>query len=222
MGESETMKAAFLMLLAILTLPVALRAQAASALAIVFQPQSLEVTGVTPRATVYIYGLAREPKGWTTNIVPRETRLRDEDGDGRIVYDLRQPFPWRSVWLAVELDSGSYVAAAPAEYQTHRIDLTSTHLKKDAAGDVLQLAFDGSTIEFIVVRPKTGDVWGATVLSRGADDEGAEVGKVTLSVLKLQPRDGSSGPAPKGLKKDDVIFVVNSFRAEYGAARVGE
>jgi hypothetical protein len=208
-------------LLFVLTLPCAIGAQA-DTITFQFGAQTVEINGVTPRATVYIYGLAREPKGWTTSIVPRETKLRDDDGDGRIIWDLERPFPWRSVWFAVELESGNYGAAAPKEYTTRRIDLTSTHLKKDAAGEVQQLALGGSMIEFIVVRPKSGEVWGATVASRGSQDEGTEVGKVALSVLKLQPRDASSGPAPKSLKKDDVIFALNSFKAEYGVARVGE
>jgi hypothetical protein len=197
-------------------------AESAKPLTITFGPSSVEIGGLTPKATAYVYGLAREPKGWTTSIVAREARLRDDDGDGRVSYQIAGVFPWRSVWLAVELEGGNYGTGAPPAYRVERTALTSTHLKKDATGEVLQLSFDGSLVECIVVRPKGSDVWGATIMSRGALDEGTEVGKVTLSALKLQPRSGTIAAAPKSLKKDDVIFVLNSFRGAYGVARVGE
>lgn len=207
----------------LLTLTVdAFAAESAKPLTITFGSSSVEIGGLTPKATAYLYGLAREPQGWTTSVVAREVRLRDDDGDGRVSYEIAGAFPWRSVWLAVELDGGNYGAAAPSSYRTERVDLTSRHLKKDASGEVLQLAFDGTIIECIVVRPKSSDIWGATIVSRGTLDEGTEVGKVTLSALKLQPRSGTAASAPKSLKKDDVIFVLNSFRGTYGVARVGE
>lgn len=213
-------RAAWILIL-VLTAP-RLAGQPAKPLTITFGSSSVAVAGVTPKATVYIYGLAREPKGWSTSVVAREVRLRDDDGDGSVVYEIAGTFPWRSVWLAAELEGGAYAAAAPPAYRAQRVGLTSTQLKKDAAGEVLQLTFDGSLVECIVVRPKTGEVWGVTLVSRGPEDEGTEVGKVTLSVLKLQGRSGTTAPAPKSLKKDDLVFVLDSFRAVYGVARVGE
>lgn len=188
-----------------------------------FSGSSIEVQGVTPNGTVYLYGLAREPRGFITAVVPHETRLRDEDGDGRVVLELAPPFPWRSIWFAVDLESGNFAAGTPAEYVTAaRIDFTSSNLKHDAAGDVEELAFDGGIVELIAVRPKTGEVWGASVLSRGGRDRGTETGKVTLPALDFDRRAGTTDPAPKKLKKGDVIFAMSSFRAKYAAARVGD
>lgn len=212
-----------LALLFVLIAPAVFAAGDAVPLSMVFGAESIEIAGVTPKANVYVYSLAREPKERTTHVVPRFTRLADDDGDGRVRWDLDVPLPWRSIWLAVDLSNGNYAVAAPPAYtRAHRVDLTSEHLKKDAAGEVQQMVFGGSMVEMIVVRPRTEMVWAATVTLRGTEDEATEPGRVALSALNLRPQPPATEPAPKSLKKDDVIFLLNSFKAEYGVARVGE
>jgi hypothetical protein len=192
-------------------------------LTLVFGESSVTVSGVAPKATIYLYSLAREPKGYVSNVVAHDTRLSDDDGDGRAVWAFEKPLAQRSFWLAVELDSGRYVAGTPEAYtNAERIDLTASHLKKDSAGEVQQLSAEGGMIEFVAVRPKDGSIWSATVTSLGTSDEGKEHGKVTLSAARLLPRGNSADGPPKSLRKDDVVLIVNSFTAQYGVARVGD
>ena len=198
-------------------------ATAPPSLTVNFAAQAVEIAGVTPKADVYLYSVAREPKEWTTDVVRRHTRLTDDDGDGRVQWDLGVALPWRSIWLVVDLSNGSYTVAAPPAYtRAHRIELTSAHLKKDVSGEVQQMAFGGSMVDMIVVRPRTAMVWSTMLTLRGTEDESTEPGKVALSAFNLRPQEPGSEPAPKALKKDDVIFLLNSFKAEYGVVRVGE
>lgn len=190
---------------------------------LVFNATGVTVTRLEPGATVYLYSLSREPIGSTTKVVPREAKLVDDDRDGRVDWDLKIPLPWRSIWLVVEIKSGRYTVGAPPRYrQAKRIVLSSDHLKRDGAGEITQFAFRGSVVEFILVRPKSADVWGATIFSGSTSDEGIGTGKVRLSAVNLRPRAGTTDGAPRSLKNDDVLFMVTSFRAEYAAARVGE
>jgi hypothetical protein len=186
-----------------------------------FQPNALKIAGVTPGATVFIYGLAREAGAWTTNVVSRETRLNDGDQDGAIHWNFEKPLPWRSIWLAVELGSGKYGAGAPAGYPARRLDLTGSHLGRDKSGAVEQVSFTGTMIECLVIRPGDGNVWGGTIMAGSSDDRSTEQGTVTFLTQGLQPHHGTTIDAPAALEPADVVLVLNSFSAEYGVAQGG-
>jgi hypothetical protein len=194
---------------------------AAPQLAIGFSANTITVTGVAPAASVYLYGISRETAGGFVSVVPRNITLRDDDRDGRIDWRLDSDVALRSIWMAVDLTTGAYAAASPDGYPSTRVQLSSDHLKKSFGSDITQLAFGGTLVEFIVARPGTG-AWRGMAGLHGPDDEGTDDQKPTLSVLKLKPEDDDSGPAPKNLKKGDVVFVVDSYRAAYGIAQVGE
>lgn len=188
-----------------------------------FGERTIDVAGADPGSSVYIHGLAREPQGYRTSVVRREIKLVDDDRDGRVVWELDTPLPWRSIWFAADMTSGRYAAAAPPAYaEATRLELTSDSLKKDAAGEATQMGFSGSIVEFVVVRPKSGAVWRATVASGGALDEDTSRESVRISSVKLEPRAGTTEPPPHALKKDDVLFMVTSFNAQYLAVRIGE
>src|SRR5215213_2362315 len=130
----------------------ALAAEPSPPLTVAFGSNSIVVTGIEPGATIYLYSLAREPKGYYTSILPREKMLSDENRDGRVEWDLQAPLPWRSIWFVVDMASGKYVAAVPPQYhQARRIALTADHLKRDGAGEIVQFGFPGSVVECVVV-----------------------------------------------------------------------
>jgi hypothetical protein len=186
-----------------------------------FQPHALKIAGVTPGATVFVYGLARETGAWTTNVVSRETRLTDADEDGAIDWIFEKPLPWRSIWVVVELSSGKYVAGAPAGYPAHRLDLTGAHLGRGKTGLVEQVSFPGTMIGCVVIRPSDGNVWGGTVIAGSSGDLSLEHGTVIFRTAGLQPHHGTTIDAPAELDPADVVFVLNSFHAEYGVAQGG-
>lgn len=191
---------------------------------ITFTATGVAVSELEPGATVYVYSLGRELRGTHTNVVPREKKLVDDDRDGQVTWDLGTALPWRSIWLAVEMGSGRYAVGIPPQYrsQARQVTLTADHLKRDGVGEIVQFGFRGSIVEFVLVRPKTGEVWGATVVSGGAADEAVSTDKVRLSVVKLGRRTGTIEAPPKSLKKDDVVFMVTSSKAQFAATKVEE
>lgn len=184
-----------------------------------FDSGLVSISPVTKSGSVYAYGLAREPMGYYTHVQSHEAILTDA-GTGAINWQFGA-YTWRSIWFAVDMTTGAWVAGHPAEYAAKQIALSDKNLKKDLAGNISQLAYDGWDVEFILVRPN-GGVWGASVSSRGSSDEGGEEGRVTISSLHLEPRAGTTDNPPKNLKKGDVVFIVDSFKAEYAVATVGE
>ena len=189
-------------------------------LSIVFKSNVISIGGATRNQPIYLFGIAREPRGYITSVQAYEARLIDESGTGTVSYPFDSKVRHRSIWVAVDLVSGSATAATPEGYKAEVVSLTDRHLKKDPAGAIAQLAADGVLVEFVVIRPGVG-IWGQSVGSRGPADEGIEDGRVTVSVANLRPRGGTTDPPPQKLKKGDVVFVLDSFYAKYGLAVVG-
>ncbi|HEY0157296.1 MAG TPA: hypothetical protein VGF28_08430 [Thermoanaerobaculia bacterium] len=186
-----------------------------------FQPNGVAVSGITPKAGVYVYSLSREATGTFTDVVPREIMLTDDDGDGIVVWTLEREVANRSIWLAVDLSNGAPTVGTPGGYAATRVDLSDGHLKKDFGAEARQLAFDGDFVEFIVVRPGTG-TWRGTASRRGTADEGTDPERPTVSVEKLEATLGGKEAAPRHLQRGDVVLMINSFRAAYGLAVIGE
>lgn len=193
----------------------------APALAINFSAVGVTISAASPHSQVYIYSLAREPRGYYTSVLQRDVQLVDTDGDGRVTWTFPKTVPPRSVWLAVDLSTGAAAVAPLPGYPAVRQTLDSNNLKNAVGDEIGALGASGSLVAFIVVRPGDG-VWGAAVGSRGPIDEGSENGKVTISAANLQPRVQTAAAAPSKLKKGDVVFLINTFDSAYGMAIVGQ
>jgi hypothetical protein len=187
---------------------------------LVFGINTVSVTGVTPGADVYLFGMAREGMGYYNHIFPRELILHDSAKTGRVDYALGRSVPLRSIWFAVDLTSGLPVAGIPRGYAAALVAIDGRHLKRDANGDIARLAYPGALVEMILVRPGDG-VWGATIGLHSASDEGSEDRDVDGSVSKFAQRVGTTAVAPAKLKNGDVVFLMNSYTAQYSYAVIG-
>jgi hypothetical protein len=204
----------------ILAAPAAFASDPIPPLTLSFTTNSITVSGVSPKATVYGFSLAREPQIGHNKIVPREILLT-ENGGGQVVWALPPPVPLRSIWFFVDLSTGAYGTGAPPGYPAVRVPLTDAHLKKDIGGDVDRFSLSGTLVEFIVVRPRVG-AWSTLMVYRDPLDQADDPHKETISVLDLKPALSNTEPPPKKLKKNDVVFLMDSFSATYGAARIGD
>lgn len=185
-----------------------------------FTSDAVQIGPVSPGGTVYAFSVAREPQGYHTNVVPREALLADENKDGIVEWRVGKSVPLRAIWLAVDLVSGDATAALSPGYRAKAIRLTDDHVKKDVRGDITDLAYPGSLIEMIVVRPGTG-VWAQTVGYRSTTDTGTVRGRVGLPVERFKARANTKAPPPAKLQRGDVVFLLNSGRAEYTLYTVG-
>ncbi|HEX8254162.1 MAG TPA: hypothetical protein VF846_13535 [Thermoanaerobaculia bacterium] len=195
--------------LLLLLLSVSLAYPLTAAPSFQFEADRVAISGVTPKTTVHAYSLSREAKGTYTDVVPREITLTDEDGDGVVIWPLGAAVAPRSIWFAVDMSSGAPAVAAPAGYAVTRVQLDGVNLKKASGADITQLAFGGTMVEFIVVRPGTG-AWRAVAARGGPADEGTDPDRPTISVEKLEAKGGTTELAPKNLKRGDVVLMVNS------------
>lgn len=187
---------------------------------LVFAGDTVSVKGIKPGADVYLFSISREARGYYNQIVYREIVLHDAAKNGQVDYKVSQRVPIRSVWFAVDQSTGLAIAGSPPGYAPQLIPLDSRHLKKDVDGDISRLSYDGAVVDVVVVRPGAG-VWGATAGVHSAGDEGSDDHGITISSVKLQPRVGTAATAPSKLKNGDVVFMMNSYAAQYSYAIVG-
>lgn len=182
-----------------------------------FDGNRIAISGVTPKGSVYAYGLSREAMGTYSNVVPREILLHDADGDGIVVWTLERDIPLRSIWLAVDMASGAPAVATTPGYTATRIALSERNVKQD----LTRLAFDADLIELVVVRPG-GGAWRALAGRNGPADLNTDPDQTTVALESLEPKAGTSAAAPRSLRRGDVVLILDPSRAAYGLITIGE
>jgi hypothetical protein len=157
---------------------------------------------------VVLIGLAREPLGYYSNLQPFVEQIDDSDSDGITRYELQSANDWKSIWGAVDLQSGDYVVSRPDRSPGRQVNFKGRGLGRGANGKLSKLEHEGQWLELMLVRP-TGDVFQALVVDGGPFDEDGRndnVVNVSFDALNLA--------AGKGTKQDeyragDVLFVID-------------
>jgi len=205
-----------------LTLILSVRLYAANAapLSATVTNTAIEVRNVTPGGEVALMTASIEGVGGLLRQVTGATVVQDNDGDGIVRFSSPRPIPFRSIWVAVDLESGRHVIAGPDGYTVTVLPFSATLLKKDTDG-VLGL-FNGEMVsaEMLVVRPKSGAWHLLTVEGAGSDGDKTH-GKLGLLNTDAMPV-GDSGPPPKHLKNGDILAVIDPGRMEVFVTEIGK
>lgn len=196
----------------LMLLPAGLLAQPAPSLA--FEPAAVVASGVTPRGKVVWFSVARETADYAATLVRRDKVLEDEDGDGKVRLDVGRPVPVQSVWIAVDLASGTYAVAAPEGSSAAELPMPGRNPGRGEAGRPDWVEVDRAFLEIAVVRPGAG-AWALTLGDGGGSDEdGATDGSITASLARMRSL-GDSPAAPDRFSPRDVVAVVDPNRMQY-------
>jgi hypothetical protein len=190
-------------------------------LTMTFSGSTIVIGGTVGSQPIYLYGVAREPRGFINRIQSYEARLTDDAGAGQVTYPFDPARSSRSIWVAIDLVSGESVAGHPPGYPAAPMADPQERLKMNSSSQVAQLTAIGTLPDFLIVRPGVG-IWHQSATSGSSLDDGTEDGKVTLSVSHFEPQDATTGPPPQTLQNGDVVFVIDSFHARYSLTKVGE
>jgi hypothetical protein len=195
---------------------------ASAAPVITFDAQSVAVSGITPKAQVAWFSVAREISGYAAAVVRRDLVAGDDDGDGVVFYKLDRDVPRQSVWVAVDLSNGAAAVAAPGDFPLR--DVTPAHLGRGQglAGQPEWTELDRPQVELLVVRPGAG-AWVLTVGDGGQnDDSPAADGLLVASLSRLRNSLAGGPPAPDAFKAGDLVFAIDPNRLEYFAEKVAQ
>jgi len=187
---------------------------AAAAPALGFGAQGVTGSGFSPGGQVVWFGSARmvAEDYYLTLAHFQSVTLADAGGAAR--YDLGNPLPPASVWVAVDLTTGAYALATPTGAPPRLADLPTLRVgsgaTSDLVGDRRQL------VAALLVRPGLG-AWELTVGDGGpADEDGAGDGHLQFSLARMRPlvldtANASSAPAaPARLATQDLLLILGT------------
>jgi hypothetical protein len=169
---------------------------------IVFDPQSIRITGLTPGSSAVYLAAARIAHGYSRDIATESGTVSDPDHDGIADIPLHRRLPLHSLWIAVDLATGRSAVEFPhppgAFHRSEKLNM----------GELRELARDGFYVMFLVVRPSVG-AWTLTVEDSDRHDaDNLTDRKVKLRIRDMEPVGGSPAP-PQHLQKGDVVFAVD-------------
>ncbi len=207
--------AAFVCATACLLPAPAAQAQSPTPPQIRFEPQAVVAEGISPGNKVVFFSVAREVAGYATTTVHRQDVLSDAEGTGIVRFELDREVPFKSVWFAVDLDTGRFAVAAPEGFPLREVPFPA----RSIPSALNRLELEHPLVEIVLVRPTVG-AWAARVGDGGAlDDDGQADGTLRAALSALTPL-GESPPPPERLRPNDVLLVIDPQTLTYLTARL--
>src|SRR6185295_5975461 len=127
-------------------------------------------------------------------------------GDARFALD--RSVPYKSIWVAVDLASGSSTAATSRGFPLREVTLPSAYLLPGGGAlqtDAIQAGWDA--VEALVVRTKAG-AWGYSAGRGGTSDEGGGGGLLRFSLDRMHSL-GAATAAPPRLDPADLLILID-------------
>jgi len=171
------------------------------------------VTGVTPGAMTFWFGLAR-----TGNVLYTIDHIvSDTDHDGSVTL----PFPYKvttlppfGIWIVADLSAHTIVSDNPSRTAPEASPFPSKAFLRDGDGNYthVQLPAFGSVDTFAWARPGVG-AW-ITFMGDGAaiDEDGGPNGRVTFETSSMKRTIGTTAPPPaNGIQAGDMFLLFDTF-----------
>ncbi len=182
-----------------------------------FEPGAVVADGVTPKGRVVWFSIARVIERRSATIVPRIALVTEDDGDGKVRFELPDGVPVRSIWFAVDLETGEAGVAAPEE-----LGLQEGQLSSRAVSTALgRFDLDRRFVYLVLVRPGVG-AWMLRAGDGGASDEDGEPdGTLRAPLARLEGIGGDPLPPPLSLAPRDLLLVIDPNRMDFLRFQVG-
>jgi hypothetical protein len=196
-----------LLLLALFALPL-------SAAPRIDLSEVVTISGITPGGKVALLGVAREPGPYMSRLVTYRELLTDADADGMIVFTPRAKVAHSSIWIAVDVETGSATTVTPSGA------LRPFAQKSQGRGPAIgrgngTLDFGRGRIVMLVVRPEE-NAWFLALREGGsADLSKNDRGRVRADLARMRPINDPDGPALHTVKEGDVVAVIDPEAMEH-------
>jgi hypothetical protein len=168
-----------------------------------FQANTVVVSNVTIGGKVVL--LAETLSNYHGSLRAQSERLvlTDDDRDGVVRYDLPYALPHRSIWLAVDFESGRYAVAGAPGYDVDLEPFPLASLKANAAGESESIEEERRELRVVVIRPGDGAWSIVKSQSPSGTPDDVQHGKLKIRFDSLQPFVGTK--ALKQLKNGDTV-----------------
>jgi hypothetical protein len=193
------------------------------AIALVVAPDSVTIQNVPPGGSVVLFTIARTTVNRRIHLENWGKVLRDDDGDGMVRFDPeRNRVPPRSVWVAVDMASGSHAVGAHPGFPLYHQPLAPESLRRQPGlPDVAALELELPRLMLLLVRPGKG-AWILFGIEGGPGDGDASANR-KLSML-FEQADSISGKekAPQHLLAGDFIAAIDPGHLDVWTTVVGK
>ncbi|HEX3555794.1 MAG TPA: hypothetical protein VIA62_21460 [Thermoanaerobaculia bacterium] len=195
-------------------------AQGKPALTITFEESAVVASGLSPGKTVIWFGVERRLDAEYSSRLAQRYLVGTAAADGTARFVLDQPVAHRSIWTAVDLDTGGFAVAAPPGYRLNRLKNPPCRLGPGLASRPDEILDDRPYLMGLVVRPAVG-AWSFVGGDGGArDEDGVNDGHLRFALSKLDPLPGSPA-APARATGVDLWFVIDPQRMEISVHQGG-
>jgi hypothetical protein len=180
----------------------------------------IAVTNATPRGNVVLFASGLDGSFGVLS----QRRLAQNvaaDAAGTLVYKPKRALPYRTICVAVDVETGRMALGGAADYEIQVRPFPTETLRHDADGVSGLAGAEIPRADLLVVRPK-GGAW-RLAASEGAsgDDDKQHDGKLSLD-FSTAVSIGAEVPAPKRLKNKDVVVLIDSARLEVFTTEVAQ
>jgi hypothetical protein len=193
-------------------------AAAATPPKVTFGDQDVSGSGFSPGGPVVWFASARVVSEDYYLTLARFRAVTTAAADGTASYDLGQPLPAASVWLAVDLTTGLYSLTTPSGTPPSLVNLPTLRAGSGTTSDLVEDR--RQLISAVLVRPGVG-AWELAVGDGGpADEDGASDGHLQFSLARMNPlvstntTAANSPAAPNRLAGQDLLVVFGSEHLE--------
>lgn len=166
---------------------------------ITFQAGSVVVAGITAGSSVALVGFGSDIVDGNQRAIADAVVLMDAARTGSVQFD-PTGLPYRSVWTAVDLDTGAYTTVTPPGYRPASLPTTAVGV----GDDLSRVVVDRAGFDAVVVRRHVG-AWKA----HSSSDNTARANRaiVTLDALRGV---GKTPPGPPKLIPGDLLILCNT------------
>ena len=191
----------------------AVSAAGESALKLEVMQRELLVSGARPGATVLVIGVTREPRGFHSLLRTHALPAAVADTRGHATVPYGAEIPAKSLWIAVDVQTGMTGAGAPGGFPLRQFEIAPGALASD------RVVLPRTTLEMLVVRPGAG-AWSLSAYEggRGDGDRGVD-GRLSVMAAELEPAVGKERLSG-GLRPGDVVIALDPDQMVYGVVRV--
>jgi hypothetical protein len=186
---------------------------------VVVQSQAVVMSGGTPGGELILFSVAREPLQYAFRTATAFHAVM-ADGSGGARLDLPRAVVSRSMYAVIDVQTGFYTIATPADAEvTIETFPPKALVKKD--GEFALLDIETRWMEAIVVRPKKG-AWRISSLDGAPlDIDGLSNGRTAVAASTMTRVTGAD-ETPGKFRAKDVVIVVDPRRMLVMATEVPE
>lgn len=192
------------------------------ALEIEVSEDQVEATGVTPGGEVALLSVWRQVNSQGgTDVTLLDELLGDNDGDGRVVFELDEAAPELSVWVAVDIATTESAVTTPGRFQPRMADARFL-------GSSGRVELHLSRPVVVWVRPGLGAFRAHLRDGESRDADGAYNGRVEVTPRQFTRPAGrpaqvgppETRPTPPAFVAGDVLLSLDAGSLEVVALRI--